>query len=178
MEKICIVRRRKDIRQIGGAASEAPLQEAFADRRLGLVPPKIPGNDPGAPEIQKKPAVESAANKKEIISFELTPEQCEFIKSGSFGQYMAAGTSKGAAIDVQQGEDGQISLNFYFDRINNLRLLKARDVCEMLQISKSCLGNLIRNKKLNSYKIGGTRRFSMEDIMEFLTGKEYFESTR
>ena len=178
MEKICIARRRKDIQQIGMVASATSLYETAVDQRMSLVSPHLVQGDAGLHDWGKASPIKVAEGKNEMISFDLTSEQCNSIKSGGFAHYLSHGISKGAAVDVKQREDGHIRLSFYFNRINDPRFLKSRDVCDMLQISRSCLGNLIRNKKLKSYKVGRIRRFLMEDIMEYLTGNEYFESTR
>jgi len=44
------------------------------------------------------------------------------------------------------------------------------------QISKSFLRKLIRTRRIKSYKLGRLRRFSLEDILEYLTRNEYLEN--
>jgi len=175
MEKICIVRRRKNnIQGVGKRADYITDKEMMPSQSLGVVLSQAVKNDISAHGREKSPVDEVVGDKNEMISFNLTPEQCELIRSGNFAQYLSSGISRGAALNVQQQEDGQISLIFYFDRVNTLRMLKPKHVCEMLQISRSFLGKLIKTKRLKSYKIGRLRRFSLEDILEYLTRNEYF----
>lgn len=49
-----------------------------------------------------------------------------------------------------------------------VRMLNTKSVCEMLQISRSHVAKLIREKHIKSYKIGRSRRFSLEDVLEFV----------
>jgi len=172
MEKICIVRRRKDIQSVGNGVDPVPGKQ-----RLGVVLPQTVRDNVGTREELSSSVGETVGRKKEGISFELTPEQSDVLRSCNFTQYLSNGISKGAALGVQELEDGQISISFYFDRVNTLRLLKAQQVCEMLQISRSSLGTLIKTRKLKSYKIGGLRRFALEDIIEFLARTEYLEKS-
>jgi len=65
-----------------------------------------------------------------------------------------------------------VFFNFHLSKPESIRLLRTDQVCEMLQISKSFLTNLIRNKKIRSYKMGGLRRLSFDDVLIFLTESE------
>ncbi len=172
MEKICIVRRRKDIQRLGAGPGYHPGERIPPNRNLGVVasPALVDDRDARTMRLSVDAMPE---DRKEAISFNLTPEQSALIQSSTFSRYLRNGMSRGAAINVQQREDGQISLNFFFDRANALRLLKAQHVCEMLQISKSFLGKLTQTKELKSYKIGGLRRYALEDILDFLSRSEY-----
>ena len=173
MEKICIVQRRKEnIQGVGKGAGYITDKEMMPNQRFGVVLPQAVRNDISAHGRGKAPVDELVGDKNEMISFDLTSEQCKVIRYGNLAQYVSSGISKSTAFNVQQQEDGQISLNFYFDRGNTLRMLKAKQVCEMLQISRSLLGKLVKTKKLKSYKIGGVSRFSLEDILEFLSRNE------
>lgn len=177
MEKICIVRRRKrNIQGVGAGADYISGKEMMPDQSLGVVLSQAVRNDIGAPGREPSPVGEVSGDKNGMISFDLTSEQCKVIQSGNLAQYVSRGMSKSTAFNVQQQQDGQISLNFYFDRGNTLRLLKAKQVCEMLQISRSFLGKLVKTKRLKSYKVGGLIRFSLEDILDFLTGDDCFEN--
>ena len=173
MEKICIVRRRKDIQRLGGEPEYHSGERMLPNRNLGVVASPALVDDRGAHAMGRVPVDDMTEDRKEAISFSLTPEQSAVIQSSTFSHYLRNGMSRGAAINVQQREDGQISLNFFFDRANALRLLKAHHVCEMLQISKSFLGKLTQTKELKSYKVGGLRRYALEDILEFLSRNEY-----
>jgi len=175
MEKICIVRRRKkSVQGDGKEANRTADRELTPDQGLDVVLSQVAKKDITADGKGKSSVDELVGDKNEMISFNLTDEQCELIQTGDFAQYLSSGISKGTAVNVQQ-EDGKISLNFYFDHVNTLRMLKTKHVCEMLEISESFLRKLIKQKKLKSYKIGSARRFSFEDILEFLTRNEYLD---
>ena len=51
-------------------------------------------------------------------------------------------------------------------------MLTSQHVCQMLQISKSLLMNLVKAGKIRSYKIGKLRRFLLEDILDYLSKSE------
>jgi len=51
-------------------------------------------------------------------------------------------------------------------------MLKSEHVCQMLQISRSLLMNLVKSRKIRSYKIGRLRRFLLEDILDYLSKSE------
>jgi len=167
MEKICIVRRRKrDIHGVG--ADGIAAEEMTSAQDVGVVLSQAVRDD-----IDISPDGDVSGDKTGTMSVKLTTEQCgTLIRSGRLSRYMSSGMTHSATFGVQQQDDGQISLNFYFDQGKRLRMLKAKQVCEMLQISRSFLGTLVKTERLKSYKIGGLRRFAMEDILEFLAGNE------
>ena len=178
MEKICIVRRRKDARFVEPGPAFIPGQTAVPKQHPGASLAEAVRDGGMAREGTPSLVGERVGKKKEVISFHLTSEQCGVIRSGNFERYLSNGISKGAALSVQEQADGQISISFYFDRVNTLKLLKPKQVCEMLQISRSSLGTLIKTRKLKSYKIGGLRRFAVEDIIDFLARGAYLENHR
>lgn len=173
MEKICIVRRRKkNVQAVGKGTDYITDKETMPSQNLGVILSQAVNNISGHGGEQTS-VDELIEDKHEVVSFNLTPEQCELIQSSNFAQCLSGGTSSSTAINVAQEEDGRISLNFHFDRVNTLRMLKAEHVCEMLQISKSLLRKLVRTRRLKSYKLGRLRRFSLDDILDYLTRNEY-----
>ena len=173
MEKICIVRRRKrNIQGAGAGADYIPGKEMMPDQGLGVVWSQAVRKHIGVPGRESFPAGEMTGDPNGMVSFDLTPEQCRVIRSGHFSQYLSSEMSKDVALNVRQREDGEISLNFYFDQANTPTMLRAKQVCEMLQISRSFLGDLVKTKGLRSYKVGRLRRFSLEDVLAFLAGDE------
>ncbi|HNQ14065.1 MAG TPA: helix-turn-helix domain-containing protein [Pyrinomonadaceae bacterium] len=52
------------------------------------------------------------------------------------------------------------------------RLLSAREVCDVLRISRSTLGRLCAKKKIEFYKSGRTLRFESKALEEFLEKKK------
>jgi excisionase family DNA binding protein len=65
--------------------------------------------------------------------------------------------------------DGQTFLNFNFGEADSMKLLKTKETCNMLQVSAGFLMKLVREKKLKSYKLGRLRRFSFQDVLNYLT---------
>jgi len=45
-------------------------------------------------------------------------------------------------MEMQQGEDGQVIFNFHFKQALSVKMMKAHEVCQMLQISKGFLNRL------------------------------------
>jgi excisionase family DNA binding protein len=42
----------------------------------------------------------------------------------------------------------------------------------MLQISNSLLMNLVKSRKIRSYKVGRLRRFLLQDVLDYLSRSE------
>jgi excisionase family DNA binding protein len=42
----------------------------------------------------------------------------------------------------------------------------------MLQISNSLLMNLVKSKKIRSYRVGRLRRFLLQDVLDYLSRSE------
>jgi excisionase family DNA binding protein len=57
---------------------------------------------------------------------------------------------------------------FAFEPPPAVRLLKMREVIEMLRISKGYLRKIVRRGELKSYKIGRLRRIKFDDILSYL----------
>lgn len=155
MEKICIAKRRnKSIQEIGRGVTRA-LTNNF----------NIPRNkDYVLKELNE--------DKNHVLSFNLTPEQCEIIRPNSHIQSLLNGTSRALSLDMHQHNDGQIIFKFYFKKEKTVKLLKTKHVCQMLQISTSFLKRLVKEEKIKSLKLGRLRRFSLEYILEYLTENE------
>ena len=126
MEKICIVKRRKEGY---GGASEPP-----AGPRPG-----------GAP----RPAG--------VLSVTLTPEQTEAVRSHRQFQQLYG------------GEAQAIIFNLHLPDALPPRLLNPGILSEMLGVSRRTVLKLTRTGVLKSYKIGRLRRFSVEDVIEYLS---------
>jgi excisionase family DNA binding protein len=158
MEKICIVKRRKKyLPEVGVGNSYS-----FADNHA----------------IQKKEGYflgELPEENKHVLSFGLTPEQNEKIQSNDHIKSLLSGMTRSVSLNVQQCEQGQIVFKFHFDNTETVKMLKPEHVCQMLQISKSFLSKLVTANKIRSYKLGRLRRFSMSDILEYLTGNQEFD---
>jgi excisionase family DNA binding protein len=166
MEKICIVKRRKKYthewqNQIDIASDTAMLP----NHNLSVISSHT---IPQTKDCETQHEY-SKEDNNEIITFPLTPEQSNLFQSSMFMQNFSDGIPSNAALNVEQNGDGRISLNFYFEKVHALRLLKTTHVCQMLQISKSYLRKLVKTRRIRSYKMGKLRRFSLDDILEYLT---------
>lgn len=154
MEKFCIVKRRKKNTEIDTAivnGSANLLNSFFKD-----------GNN-----VQKTNHI--GENKESIINFSLTPEQGNIIKSSNHFSSILNGTVSGYDLTVDNDEDGRIILNLNFGKIENLNLLKPKQVCKMLQVSRYFLRKLAKQKKITSFKIGSLRRFALKDVLDFIS---------
>lgn len=177
MEKICIVKRRKreprtievetssvtgfDMREAEGSAviSSNPLPESVHRDKVEDRPPDVP-----VPESDH------------ILSFQLTPEQSEIVQSNQYVRALLDQSSGNLCLDVQQGENGQLVLNFHEQKPHTITMLKPEDVCRMLQVSKWFLMKLVKEKQIRSYKMGRLRRFSLDDVLEYLARSEEITS--
>jgi len=162
MEKICIVKRRKDSK---------PLDSDHADH----LPPK---------RVAQPPISDPSLKEGDLtISVHLKPEQCEIALSNEHVRDLLGKTVGDIKSDVEIDEKGQIVFNFHFKHVQGARSLKPEHVCQMLQISKGMLMKLIKEEKIKSYRIGRLRRFLLSDVLEFITDSQesqdgwYLENT-
>lgn len=154
MEKLCIVNRRKK-----------SIQDVEKEVIHELM-------DNGSMFREKEPSLENLSGENDnVLSFNLTPEQCGFVRSNDHIKSLITGTLHGSHLDMQKYEDGHIIFNFSFDKVDIEKMLKTEHVCQMLQVSKSFLWKLVKEKALRSYKMGRLRRFSLRDILVYLTEK-------
>lgn len=153
MEKLCIVNRRKK-----------SIQEVEKEVIHKLM-------DNGSTFRENESSRETLSSENNVLSFNLTPEQCGFIRSNEHIKSLISGTSQGFHLDMQHHEDGHIVFKFCFDKVDVEKMLKVEHVCQMLQVSKSFLMKLVKGKELRSYKMGRLRRFSLRDILAYLTEK-------
>jgi len=173
MEKICIVKRRK--REPQKTDDRTPSMSGFeiieAERSSAASSNSMPENVLHD-EREGSPPEARGHENDQILSFELTPEQSELVQSNQYVRSLLNKTSGNLTLDVQHGENGQLVLNFYVQQAHTVTMLKPDDVCQMLQVSKWFLMKLVREKQMRSYKIGRLRRFSLEDVLDYLTRSE------
>jgi len=173
MEKISIVKRRKKgqlepdrERTLGLEGQKLPLQE------LTEIPTRLLKQSEGSVNECGASVEECPADSSQSISIKLTPEQYDLVKSSQYVNYFLNGESSGVSLDTVQRPDGQIVFNFQFKKVDTVKMLKSQHVCQMLQISESLLMNLVKSRKIRSYKIGRLRRFLLEDILDYLSKSE------
>lgn len=173
MEKICIVKRRKrEFHKSNDYPGTADYAEMSGTGHLTEAEDNqvvSPLRDYEGPVVPKG---DFSADSERMFSIILTPQQSESIQSNDGLNTLLSEASGDVALDIQQGENGQYVFNFYLQSPHTLRMLKPDEVCDMLQISKSFLTKLIKDKRIRSYKIGRLRRFSLEDVLGYLTKSE------
>ncbi len=152
MEKICIVKRRNNI------SSELQKEETYA-----FV------NNCGIHSEENYVFEEPNENKNHDLSFNLTSEQSELFRSNHHIKSMINGEANSFVLNMQKEEKGQTVFKFHFGESDTVQLLKSKEVCHMLQVSSGFLMKLVKGRKLKSYKLGRLRRFSLEDILNYLT---------
>ena len=173
MEKISIVKRRKK----GHSETERDPIFGSDDRALPLqelteIPARLLRQSPDDTDENVPALEELPGDNDQAISIKLTPEQYNLVKSSQYVNYFLNGESSGVSLDMQQRPDGQIVFNFQFKKVDTVKMLKSEHVCQMLQISRSLLMNLVKSRKIRSYKIGRLRRFLLEDILDYLSKSE------
>jgi excisionase family DNA binding protein len=152
MEKICIVKRRSTI------SNELRKENTYA-----FV------NNCGIHSEEDYVFEEPNENKNHDLSFNLTPRQSELIRSNHRIKSLINGEASSFVLNMQKEENGQTIFKFHFRESDTVQLLKTKEVCHMLQVSSGFLMKLVKEKKLKSYKLGRLRRFSLEDILDYLT---------
>ena len=174
MEKICIVEKRKrHLREGTGAASFVPTTGDTLQETSG----KTLQNKSESDDHWKSKGIEIRGaflswDKENVVSLKLTPEQSSYILSNKLIDYLADDASRDIFFKTKSPDGRYIIFNFHLNTSDSVRLLKMDQVCEMLQVSRSFLSNLVKNKKIKSYKMGGLRRFSFDDVMTFLEESE------
>lgn len=151
MEKICIVKRRNSISN--GLRQGRPFMP-ISNRDVY-----------GGADYEFANLVDDESDK---LSLNLTSEQSELMQSNEHLKSFADHETKSFVLDVKKVA-GQTFLNFHFGEADSMRLLKTKEACRMLQVSTSFLMKLVREKKLKSYKLGSLRRFSFQDVLDYLT---------
>jgi excisionase family DNA binding protein len=184
MEKICIVKRRKATAQ----TTQDPVVE------IHTTPPVTsPVRDQEVAEIEQLPEVSSgpliaspesfniqdgdhlifkevAGEEEQIFSIQLSPQQSQIVQSMNCIKDLLSGKHHGVKMSMEQTADGSTAFNFHFKPVYTTRMLNPNDVSTMLQISKSMLYRLVKEKEIKSYKIGKLRRFLLEDVVDYLSG--------
>ncbi len=184
MEKICIVKRRKTTTSI----SQDPVVEIHA-----TPPVQTPVSDQEVVQIEQLPEVSSpgpmiaspesfniqdgdhlifkevAGEEEQIFSIQLSAEQSQVVQSMNCIKDLLSGKHHGVKMSMEETSDGSTSFNFHFKPVYTTRMLNPNDVAVMLQISRSMLYRLVKEKEIKSYKIGKLRRFLLEDVVDYLS---------
>ncbi len=146
MEKICIVKRRQQY-------SQADNFQSIPDSKI---------------------VEERNDHSGHIVSITMTREQSNILQKSDYIKNLLDEKINDPALDVMLNKEGRLVLKLHLTNSSLLKMLRCDQVCEMLQISRSFLQKLIHENKLKSYKIGRLRRFTLEDILEFILNNEKF----
>jgi excisionase family DNA binding protein len=172
MDKICIVKwRNKDSALLHNALTNFD-NEIIPMQHSSTIASSVPVNTTQRRERESLRSQDPAINDTNALSIILTPRQCEIFRSNKCFPYLLTRPSSGVGMEMQQGEDGQVIFNFHFKQTLSVKMMKAHEVCQMLQISKGFLQRLVRENHIKSYKIRRLRRFLVEDILNYLIRNE------
>jgi excisionase family DNA binding protein len=173
MEKISIVRRRKEgTFKPGGEQHPGIRSHSLHGQELIEIPSSVLNQTPKYVRKESHTLGAPVADINDAISINLTPEQYYLVKSNRYVKYFLNGDATGVSLDIQRHTEGQIIFNFQFKKVDIVRMLKAKHVCQMLQISNGLLMSLVKAKKIRSYKVGRLRRFLLQDILDYLSRSE------
>jgi excisionase family DNA binding protein len=171
MDKICIVKRRRE-----AVRDDAPVLEA-AGQGLPGGPLGISfGSIRPAPPVDGPNGGNSLPNEK-IKVFTIAMEPQPGVKDGDGEEirYFFCMGNEGLRVHAEKDGDGQeIKLYLHFNNVCTFRLLDGKEVCQILQVSRSFLKRLTARGELKGYKIGRMRRFLLEDVLEYVGSKGIF----
>ncbi len=100
------------------------------------------------------------------ISMELTNEQASMFHSGID---LSPGKACLVYLETKRPENSRVVFNFSVAPLYGGKMLSPKEVCGMLEVSKSFLRKLVRTRQIDSYKIGRLRRFLVEDVLHYLS---------
>jgi len=177
MEKLCIVKRRSKTTEQGEDSTTTIVSHEEKTIVQEQDVQKI-ANEPTVPDRPDSFNIhdgdtlifkEVAGDEEQIFSIQLTPQQSQIVQSMNCIKDLLSGKHHGVKMSMEQTADGKTAFNFHFKPVYTTRMLNAQDVAVMLQISKSMLYRLVKEKQLKSYKVGNLRRFLLEDVVGYLS---------
>ncbi|HEX2966900.1 MAG TPA: helix-turn-helix domain-containing protein [Syntrophorhabdaceae bacterium] len=174
MEKLCIVKRRSRIADEDDSTAMIVSQEdqTIQEQDFQAIS-QIPQKNSSGINVHDADTLifkEVTGEEEQIFSIELTPQQAKVVQSMNCIRDLLSGKHHGVKMSMEKTEDGKTAFNFHFKPVYTTRMLNAQDVAIMLQISKSMLYKLVKDKELKSYKVGKLRRFLLEDVVGYLSG--------
>lgn len=173
MEKICIVRRK-----IPEAAPDHRMvrRTNFYTLRRSLSGKVDPSNSgPLRNRWAVQTLIDAPRQSNPGLSIELTPAQAELVRSHPYFRLLVRTVAEDSGIALSTGKDGKIVLNLQLTPFCRASMLTTQDVSDLLQVSKNFVSKLVKAGELKSYKLYRLRRFSLEDVLSFLSdSKESF----
>ncbi len=106
-----------------------------------------------------QPPAEMADTDSGVVSIELTDEQMGMVRQcNTWFKNL-----------LQEGKTPQVFFNLNFKNAFPFKMLKTRDVSEILQVSSSTVQRLAKTGAIKAYRVGRAKRFSLEDVMAYLS---------
>jgi len=171
MDKICIVKRRR-----GVARDDAPVLETVGEGRPeGPLEMPFETVRPAQPDDRPGDGKYFPGEKTKVYNIRMEPQAGV---AGGYGEeirYFFSRGDQGLRVHAEKDGNGRdIRLHLHFNTVCLFRLLDGREVCRILQVSRSFLKRLTARGELKSYKIGRLRRFLLEDVLEYLGSRGIF----
>lgn len=173
MDKICIVKRRRE-----AVRDDGPVLE-MAGRGLPGGPVGIPFDSIRPVPPADGPGNGSALPSESVKVFTVSIDSQPGIVDGDGGEvrYFFCKGNRGLRVHAEKDGDGrEIKLYLHFNNICTFRLLDGKEVCRILQVSRSFLKRLTARGELRGCKIGRMRRYLLEDVLEYVSSKGVFMS--
>ena len=169
MEKLCIVKRRQQYWQVKDNQAMQNSQSSTL-KSNGLMGNTIAGDITSY--LRQRIVEDFNYYSGHVVSITMNQEQTNMLQKSEYMKELLDGTIKDAAFNIKRNADGLMLLNLRFNESPLMRMLRINQVCEILQISRSFLTRMIRDKKIKSYKVGRLRRFLWADVLEYLQSNE------
>jgi excisionase family DNA binding protein len=167
MEKICIVKLRKKM----GHATEPGISfrsDAWEESTANQSPVLVLEQSRMQEMHDKRGRPESnGVATGRTVALTLNQQQMNALGANPHLMSLLNNEFTGGLETIKQQGDPLV-IKFQFAAMIPLRLLKSREVMQMLRISKNYLSKVVREGKLKSYKIGKLRRFLLDDILSYL----------
>jgi excisionase family DNA binding protein len=141
--------------------------------KISIVKRRLHTNDPevGWGKGLQVKLEDRAGGKNMALNLDLAPGDSKFIPVEDLEQEPIK-VLRGIGVERPVIEDGRIVFNFRLKTDETLKMLTVSQVGQMLQISKSFLIRLVKEKKIKSYKFGRLRRFLLSDVIDYLAHSE------
>lgn len=166
MEKISIVKRRNDTNN--NHQFYCPGPDPMSDVSPASITSAVKRRLLQAPYAEITPE-ENPPNAMEVT---LSPELTAHLRSAKgLEQFFQQGIV-GVDIKVEKEKEDQVVFRFHFSQVQNPKMLTPAEVCEMMRISRSFLGKIVKHGSIKSYKIGRLRRFLVTHVLDYLSNED------
>jgi excisionase family DNA binding protein len=93
-----------------------------------------------------------------LLRVELTSQQSEAVRSNSYFR------------NLYPDKSAPVFLNLHFGDTHLPKMLRPKEICNLLQVSRNTVDKLAKTGRIKSVRIGRLRRFSVEDVLSYLAG--------